>query len=101
MDILTGPQAGVPEPKERVPVRRACSGGPLEAAGMQETAIGPNEVMNALRRYLEKTGESGRAVAVKMGVSRHSLCRWLTDTHSPQKGDLLLVAAFLRRAGFL
>jgi hypothetical protein len=82
-------------------VRRACSGGPLEAAGMQETAIGPNEVMNALRRYLEKTGESGRAVAVKMGVSRHSLCRWLTDTHSPQKGDLLLVAAFLRRAGFL
>ena len=68
---------------------------------MQETAIGPNEVMTALRRYLDKTGESRRAAAVKIGVNRHSLCRWLSDAQSPQKSNLLLVAAFLRRAGFL
>jgi len=71
------------------------------ASGTQETAIGPNEVMNALRRYLENTGETGRAAATKMGVNRHSLCRWLSDTQSPQKADLLQVAAFLRRTGFL
>jgi hypothetical protein len=101
VDILTGPQAGAPEPKERVPGAPRLFWRSAGGAGMPETAIGPNEVMNALRRYLEKTGESGRTAAVKMGVSRHSLCRWLTDSQSPQKGDLLLVAAFLRRAGFL
>jgi transcriptional regulator with XRE-family HTH domain len=68
---------------------------------MQETAIGPNEVMNALRRYLENNGETGRTAAMKMGVNHHSLCRWLSDTQNPQKGDLLQVAAFLRHAGFL
>ena len=68
---------------------------------MQETAIGPNEVMNALRRYLENTGETQRAAAMKMGVNRHSLFRWLSDSQSPQKGDLLQVAAFLRHAGLL
>jgi DNA-binding phage protein len=68
---------------------------------MQETAIGPNEVMNALRCYLENTGETQRAAAMKMGINRHSLFRWLSDSQSPQKTDLLQVAAFLRHAGFL
>jgi hypothetical protein len=68
---------------------------------MEEAAISPDEVMNALRRYLETTGDTQRAAALKMGVNRHSLCRWLSDIHSPKKENLVMVAAFLRRAGYL
>jgi transcriptional regulator with XRE-family HTH domain len=68
---------------------------------MEEKAIGPSEVIDALKQYLEIIGESRRAAAVKMGVSRHCISRWLTDTQSPQKADLVQVAGFLRRAGFL
>jgi len=82
-------------------VRRACSRVLSELPTMQETAIGPNEVMNALRRYLKNTGETQRAAAMKMGVNRHSLFRWLSDSQSPKRADLLQVAAFLRHAGFL
>ena len=68
---------------------------------MQKTAVSPDEVMNALRQYLEATGESRRAAAVKMGVNRHSLSRWLSDKQSPQKENLVMVASFLRRSGYL
>jgi transcriptional regulator with XRE-family HTH domain len=68
---------------------------------MQETGVSPDEVMSALRRYLEDNDESRRAAAVKMGVSRHSLCRWLSDKQSPKKENLVMVAAFLRRSGYL
>jgi hypothetical protein len=90
-----------------VPESEAATGAPrlwkrlLELSAMQETAIGPDEVINALRQYLENTGESRRAAAVKMGVSYHSIGRWLTDTQSPQKANLIQVAGFLRREGFL
>jgi transcriptional regulator with XRE-family HTH domain len=68
---------------------------------MEKTAVSPDEVMNALRQYLENTGESRRAAAVKMGVNRHTLCRWLSDKQSPQKENLVMVATFLRRSGYL
>jgi transcriptional regulator with XRE-family HTH domain len=68
---------------------------------MEKTAISPDEVMSALRRYLDATGESRRAAAAKMGVNRHSLCRWLSDKQSPQKENLVMVATFLRRSGYL
>jgi DNA-binding XRE family transcriptional regulator len=101
VDILTGPKAGAPELMERLPGAPRLFQIPSELPAMQETAIGPNEVMNALRRYLENTGETQRAAAMKMGVNRHSLFRWLSDSQNPQKADLLQVAAFLRHAGFL
>ena len=48
--------------------------------------------MGALRRYLENTGDTERAAALKMGVSRHTLCRWLSEKQSPKKGKLALAA---------
>ncbi len=67
---------------------------------MQET-VSPDDVMSALRRYLENTGDTQRAAALKMGVNRHSLCRWLSEIHSPKKENLVQVAAFLRHQGYL
>ena len=68
---------------------------------MLEAAVSPDEVMNALRRYLENTGDTQRAAGLKMGVNRHSLCGWLSDKQSPKKENLVLVASFLRRSGYL
>jgi hypothetical protein len=68
---------------------------------IKETAVSPDEVMSALRRYLENTGDTERAAAVKMGVNRHTLCRWLSEEQSPKKGKIALAAFFLRQAGYL
>jgi hypothetical protein len=68
---------------------------------IKETAVSPDEVMSALRRYLENTGDTERAAALKMGVNRHTLCRWLSDEQSPKKGKMALAAFFLRQAGYL
>jgi hypothetical protein len=68
---------------------------------IKETAVSPDEVMSALRRYLENTGDTERAAALKMGVNQHTLCRWLSDEQSPKKGKMALAAFFLRQAGYL
>ena|SRR6516165_1133202 len=68
---------------------------------IKETAVSPDEVMSALRRYLKNTGDTERAVALKMGVNRHTLCRWLSDEQSPKKGKMALAAFFLKQAGNL
>jgi hypothetical protein len=68
---------------------------------IKETAVSPDEVMSALRRYLESTGDTERAAALKMGVNQHTLCRWLSDEQSPKKGKMALAAFFLRQAGYL
>src|SRR5262245_17542110 len=52
---------------------------------IKETAVSPDEVMSALRRYLENTGDTERAAALKIGVNQHTLCRWLSDEQSPKK----------------
>ena len=61
----------------------------------------PGKLMEALRRYLEDSGETERAVASRIGINYHTLRRWLSDTNSPRKGKLALTAQFLRRAGYL
>jgi DNA-binding XRE family transcriptional regulator len=61
----------------------------------------PNELMIALKRYLEQCGKTEQAVASQIGVNRHTLARWLCDKESPKKGKLALTAFFLRRAGYL
>ena len=68
---------------------------------VKETAVSPDEVMSALKRYLENTGDTERAAALKMGVNRHTLCRWLSDEQSPKKGKMALAAFFPRQAGYL
>lgn len=67
----------------------------------EKGVISPDELMIALKRYLEQCGKTERAVASKIGVNRHTLARWLSDKESPKKGKLALTAFFLRRAGYL
>jgi hypothetical protein len=61
----------------------------------------PDELLRALKRYLEESGESERAVASQIPINHHTLRRWLSDKQSPKKGKLALAALFLRRAGYL
>jgi hypothetical protein len=61
----------------------------------------PDELLRALKRYLEESGEAERAVASQIAINHHTLRRWLSDKQSPKKGKLALAALFLRRAGYL
>jgi transposase-like protein len=63
--------------------------------------ITPDELLSALKRYLEESGETEQTVASRIGVNRHTLHRWLSEVQSPKKGKLALTAFFLRRAGYL
>ena len=63
--------------------------------------ISPDQLMSALKRYLEESRDNEQVVASQIGVNHHTLRRWLSDKQSPQKGKLALTASFLRRAGYL
>jgi hypothetical protein len=65
--------------------------------------ISPDELLSALKRYVEESGEIEQTVASKIGMNHHTLHRWLSDNESPKKGEgkLALTALFLRRAGYL
>jgi len=63
--------------------------------------ISPDELLSALKRYLEESGDFEQAVASQIGVNHHTLRRWLSEKQSPKKGKLALTAIFLRRAGYL
>jgi len=67
----------------------------------EESAISPDELMKALKRYLQESGETERAIASLIGINRHNLHRWLSDKQRPKKGKLALTAFFLRRVGYL
>jgi len=45
----------------------------------------PDELLKALKRYLEKSGDTERAVASRIGINHHILRRWLSDEQSPKK----------------
>jgi len=84
-------------------VRHFSEGKRNKAAGnrVSITLTSPDELMTALKRYLEQCGKTEQAVASQIGVNRHTLARWLSDKESPKKGKLALTAFFLRRAGYL
>jgi hypothetical protein len=69
----------------------------------EKDVISPDELLSALKRYLEESGDTEQAVASKIGMNHHTLHRWLSDDESPKKGGgkLALTALFLRRAGYL
>jgi hypothetical protein len=69
----------------------------------EKDVISRDELLSALRRYLEESGDTEQAVASKIGMNHHTLHRWLSDNESPKKGGgkLALTALFLRRAGYL
>jgi len=69
---------------------------------MAQETKSSHELINSLKRYVDETGETERAVASRIGIDRHTLHRWLSDVESPPKeGKLALAAFFLRRAGYL
>ena len=68
---------------------------------VENQVMSPDELLKALKRYLEKSGETERTVASRIGINHHTLRRWLSDEQSPKKGKLALTAIFLRRAGYL
>jgi transposase-like protein len=54
----------------------------------EKGVISPDELLSALKRYLEESGDTEQAVASKIGVNHHTLHRWLSDNQSPKKGGL-------------
>jgi hypothetical protein len=67
----------------------------------EKGVISPEQVLSALNRYLEESGDTEQAVASRIRINHHTLRRWLSDNQSPRKGKLALIAFFLRRAGYL
>jgi transposase-like protein len=63
--------------------------------------VSPDQLMRALKRYLEESSDTEQVVASQIGVNHHTLRRWLTEKQSPKKEKLGLTASFLRRAGYL
>jgi transposase-like protein len=61
----------------------------------------PRQLLNALKRYLDESGDTEQKVASQMGVNYHTLHRWLSDAPSPMKEELAQAACFLRRAKYL
>ena len=72
-----------------------------DAQQVEREITTPDELLKALKRYLEESGESERVVASQIPINHHTLRRWLSDKQSPKKGKLALAALFLRRAGYL
>jgi len=80
------------------------SGRPAGRGGIalsDNEVISPDQLMSALKRYLEESRDNEQVVASQIGVNHHTLRRWLSDKQSPKKGKLALTASFLRRAGYL
>ena len=48
--------------------------------------ISPGELLSALKRYLEESGDTVQTVASKIGMNHYTLHRWLSDNESPKKG---------------
>jgi hypothetical protein len=61
----------------------------------------PRQLLGALKRYLDESGDTEQTVASQMGVNHHTLHRWLSDAPSPMKEGLAQAACFLRRAKYL
>jgi hypothetical protein len=59
------------------------------------------EVLKALERYTEESGESDHETATKLGVKGRTLTGWLSGRDRPQRSMLARLAGFLRRVGYL
>jgi transcriptional regulator with XRE-family HTH domain len=79
-------------------LRRKLSG---SNSAEENKSTTPDELIRILRRYLQESDETERTIASRIGVNRHTFGRWLSDSQSPKKRTLALVASFLRRAGYL
>jgi transcriptional regulator with XRE-family HTH domain len=59
------------------------------------------EVLKALERYAEESGESEHQTATKLGVNGRTLTGWLSGRDRPQRPMLARLAGFLSRVGYL
>ena len=53
----------------------------------EKGVINPDQVLSALKRYLEESGDTEQGVASKIGVNHHTLHRWLSDNQTPKRGE--------------
>jgi transposase-like protein len=69
----------------------------------EKDVVSPEELLGALKRYLEDSGDTEQTVASKIGVNHHTLHRWVSDNECPKRGEgkVALTALFLRRAGYI
>jgi len=68
----------------------------------QKGVVSREELLSALKRYLEESGDTEESVAAQIGVNHHTLHRWLSDKQSRAiKSKLALAAYFLRLGGYL
>jgi|HubBroStandDraft_6_1064221.scaffolds.fasta_scaffold657871_1 hypothetical protein len=52
---------------------------------VENEVMSPDKLLKALKRYFEKSGETERAVASRVGINHHILRRCLSDEQSPKK----------------
>jgi len=50
----------------------------------ENKSTSPDELLKVLKRYLQESNETERAIASRIGVNRHTLSRWLSDSQSPK-----------------
>jgi DNA invertase Pin-like site-specific DNA recombinase len=67
----------------------------------KEGPLKANEVLDAVKRYVSESGDNERQTAIKLGVSRVTLYRWLADKVQPHKRRLAQVAGLLKRIGYI
>lgn len=67
----------------------------------KEGPLKAQEVLDAVKRYVSESGDNERQTAIKLGVSRVTLYRWLADKVHPHKRRLAQVAGLLRRIGYI
>jgi hypothetical protein len=48
----------------------------------EKSAISPDELIKALKQYLQESGETERTIASRIGINLHNLHRWLSDKQS-------------------
>ena len=49
--------------------------------------VGSDEVLRALKRCLEESGDTEEAVTSRIGINHRTLHDWLSDNESPKKGQ--------------
>jgi DNA invertase Pin-like site-specific DNA recombinase len=67
----------------------------------KEGPLKAQEILDAVKRYVSESGGNERQTAIKLGVSRVTLYRWLADKVQPHKRRLAQVAGLLRRIGYI
>jgi hypothetical protein len=72
-----------------------------EASMPDTSGISSVELLSALKRYVEESGDTVKLVASQIAIHEMILHRWLSGESSPKGVKAALTAYFLRRVGYL